>query len=232
MTHDAHFNLDLIHNSYGHQLMDNEMPIVWHEPILDEYWDQLEANIDWVRQLGRIAKVDGIHIENVEMKKERLAMLVAIFRSGRATNSSDTVEFYNTNLCADGIILLSELVDGSSELKSFFISHNRIDDMESARCLSRSLKSHACIDSLGLTHCDLGSNPEMLSVILQSDVEYINLENNNIDSMGAVKIAEHLESNPPIRRIDLDNNRLNDDDAILISQALKRNTNLCEHPLV
>jgi hypothetical protein len=28
MTHDAHFNLDLIHNSYGHQLMDNEEPIV------------------------------------------------------------------------------------------------------------------------------------------------------------------------------------------------------------
>ena len=42
----------------------------------------------------------------------------------------------------------------------------------------------------------------------------------------AVKIAEYLESDPPIDRIDLDHNRLNDDDAILISQALKRNTNL------
>jgi hypothetical protein len=66
----------------------------------------------------------------------------------------------------------------------------------------------------------------MLSVILQSDVEYINLDKNNIDSLGAVKIAEYLESNPPIRRIDLDHNRLNDDDAILISQALKRSTTL------
>jgi Ran GTPase-activating protein (RanGAP) involved in mRNA processing and transport len=98
--------------------------------------------------------------------------------------------------------------------------------MESARCLSRSLRSHACIGQLTITHCELGSSPEILSVILQSNVKSINLDNNNIDSLGAVKIAEYLEGDPPIHRIDIDHNRLNDDDAILISHALKRNTNL------
>jgi len=44
--------------------------------------------------------------------------------------------------------------------------------------------------------------------------------------LGVVKIAEYLESNKPILRIDLDHNRLNDDDAILISQALQTNMNL------
>jgi hypothetical protein len=77
-----------------------------------------------------------------------------------------------------------------------------------------------------LDSCDLGSNPEILLVILQSDVRYIYLGSNNIDSLGAVTIAEYLESDPPIDRIDLDHNRLNDDDVILISQALRRNTNL------
>ena len=222
------FNLELRHNSYGHQLMDNEEPIVWHEPILDEYWDQLETEIDRVRQLGMVTKIDGIHIENVEIKKERLAMLVAIFRSGRAgaTNSSTMFNIDNANLCADGIISLSELVDVSPELHCFCLAYNRIDSMDSARCLSGSLKSHTRINDLRLTHCDLGSNPEILSVILQSDVKYINLDNNNIDSLGAVKIAEYLESDPPIEELTLDHNRLNDDDAILISQALKRNTNL------
>jgi hypothetical protein len=52
------------------------------------------------------------------------------------------------------------------------------------------------------------------------------LDDNNIDSLGAVKIAEYLESDPPITHLDLGHNRLNDDDIILISQALKRNTNL------
>jgi hypothetical protein len=77
-----------------------------------------------------------------------------------------------------------------------------------------------------LSYCDLGISSEILSVLLQSDIKYIDLENNNIDSLGAVKIAEYLGGDPAIDRIDLDCNRLNDDDAILISQALKRNTNL------
>jgi Ran GTPase-activating protein (RanGAP) involved in mRNA processing and transport len=44
--------------------------------------------------------------------------------------------------------------------------------------------------------------------------------------LGAVTIAEYLESDPPIDRIDLNHNRLSDDDVILISQALKSNTSL------
>jgi hypothetical protein len=77
-----------------------------------------------------------------------------------------------------------------------------------------------------LTHCDLGSSPEILLVILQSNINYINLESNNIDSLGAVKIADYLGSNPPIEELSLESNRLSDDDVILIAQALKRNTNL------
>ena len=229
VTRDNSFYLELTHNVYGHQLMDNEEPIVWHEPILDEYWGRLEAEIDRRKQLDNVTTdIERIQIENIEMKEERLAALVALFRSGKATNSSYVVNFNNANLCGEGIISLSKLVDVSSKLELFYLDHNRIDSMESARCLSRSLKSNTCIHTLHLTHCDLGSSPEMLLVILQSDVRSINLSNNNIDSLGAVKIAEYLESDPPIDRIGLNNNRLNDDDAILISQALKRNTNLEE----
>ena len=204
----------------------NEEPIVWHEPILDEYWEQIEEEIARKKQLGIVTEIGNIRIENVEMKKERVDALVDIFRSGRATNSITFLDFDNTNLCGEGIISLSKLVDVSSELQTFCLHHNWIDSMDSARCLSGSLKSHTRINKLHLDHCDLGSNPEMLSVILQSEVKNIYLGSNNIDSVGSVTIAEYLEGNPPIDRIDLDCNRLNDDDAILISQALKRNTNL------
>jgi hypothetical protein len=220
------FNLDLAHNSSGIQLMDNEEPIVWNEPILDEYWNRLEEKIDERKHLGILTDIQHIRIVNVEMKKDRLAALVATFRSGRATNSSTMFYFINANLCADGIISLSELVDISSKLQTVRLYHNRMDNMESAHCLSGSLRSHACITWLHLDHCDLGSTPEILLVILQSDVEYINLNNNNIESLGVVKIAEYLEGDPPIRRIGLGHNRLNDGDIIHISQALKRNTNL------
>ena len=226
-----YFRLSMRQNSQRDQLVDNEEQIVWHEPVLQEYWDQLktltdQTEIDQRKQLGMVTDITGIHIQNVEMTKEHLTALVDIFRSGRATNSSDTVNFFNVNLCEEGIIWLSKLIDVSSNLHELQLCHNRIDNMESACCLSRSLKLHTCIDRLYLTHCDLGSNPEILSVILQSEVKNIDLSNNNIDLLGAVKIAEYLESDSPIDCIDLNRNRLNDNDVILISQALKRNTNL------
>jgi hypothetical protein len=226
VTRGNSFNLMLTHNIYEGQLMDNEEPIVWHEPDLDEYWDHFEAEIDRMRQLDRVTNICGIKIMNVEMTKERLAALLAIFRNGRAKNSSTQVIFDNANLCGEGIMYLSKLVDVSSNLHDFYLFHNRIDNMESARCLSMSLKSHTFINELDLAHCDLGSNPEILSVILQSDIKHINLGSNNIDSLGAVKIAEYLEGDPPIEELILGNNRFNDNDAILISQALKRNLNL------
>jgi hypothetical protein len=223
VTHDNMFNLELRHNRQDND--EAHIPIVWHEPfsIVNDYWDELEEAID---RKKHVTDIRGIHIQNVELKNFRLAMLVDICRRGGATNSSTMISFENANLCADGIISLSKLVEIFSELQYLFLHHNQIDNMESARCLSRSLKSHARIDSLVLTHCDLGSNPEMLSVILQSDVGYMILDNNNIDSLGAVEIAEYLEGNPPIKVMSLDHDHLNDDDALLISQALKRNTNL------
>jgi hypothetical protein len=208
---DRSFDLCLNHN-------DGDHPIVWHESILDQYWDQLNAE--------NVKYFCNIQFVNVEITKERLAALVAILSSGRATNSSMHVVLNNANLCAEGIISLAKLVEVSLELEYFDLHHNRIESMDSARCLSRSLKSHTCINEIDLAHCDLGSNPDILLIILQSDVTKIILNNNNINSLGAVKIAEYLDVNPPIEHLFLNHNRLNDDDVILISQALKRNTKL------
>jgi hypothetical protein len=214
---DENIALDLRHNSPWEQLENNEESIVWDEPILDESWNEL---CNGRKQLV----VTMIYILNVEIKKERLATLVAMFLSRGATNVSTHINFVNANLCGEGIISLSKLVETSLELQEFRLNHNRIDNIESVCCLSRSLKSHACIIRLNLSHCELGSSPEILLVILQSDVEKIILNNNNIDSLGAVKIAEYLECDPPITHLDLGHNRLNDNDSVLISQALKRNT--------
>ena len=82
--------------------------------------------------------------------------------------------------------------------------------MESARCLSGSIRSHTCIKRLILDNCDLGNSPEILSVILQSNAENISLDKNNIDSLGAEIIAKYLEVDPPIEGLSLDHNQLND----------------------
>jgi hypothetical protein len=59
--------LKLSHNSYGDELMDNEESIVWHEPILDEYWNQLE---ELIKQQDIVTDIHCIEFGNVEMKNE------------------------------------------------------------------------------------------------------------------------------------------------------------------
>jgi hypothetical protein len=87
------FGLYFIHN-FGEwePLRDNEEPIVWHEPILEEYWDQLKEIVDELKKIlfrrfqqDIAPDIQEFEIVNVEMTKECMDKLVAIFT---ATNSS------------------------------------------------------------------------------------------------------------------------------------------------
>ena len=49
--------------------MDNEEPIDWHEPILDDCWAVLNGQM---RLMDSVTDICGFNIENVEMKKEHL----------------------------------------------------------------------------------------------------------------------------------------------------------------
>jgi hypothetical protein len=148
VSKDENIVLDLRHNSPWGQLRENEEPIVWHDLILDQLWNKLEATFDASKQHKFVADIGDIHIQNVEMKKERIAALVAIFQEECTPNCDEStkyINFDNANLCGEGIIFLSKLVNACSELQIFCLHHNRIDNMESARCLSRSLKLHSSI---------------------------------------------------------------------------------------
>jgi hypothetical protein len=99
--YDNSFNLELTHNSIG----ENEEPIVWHEPVLDEYWDELEEEIVRIKWQDSTITDIVVEIENVELKKEHIATLFDI------CHSANVVKLINVNLCSEGIIWLSKLVD-------------------------------------------------------------------------------------------------------------------------
>jgi hypothetical protein len=125
------------------QRTENDAPIVWHEPILDCYWNVLEARIARRGRFELFTYIYNFEFVNVEITTESMSKLVAI---SSATKSLEDIHFDNANLCEESIISLTKLVDVSSMLKILVIKHNRFDSMKSARCLSRSLKSHTCIE--------------------------------------------------------------------------------------
>jgi hypothetical protein len=170
-------------------------------------------------------KIKNLSIDNVEMTKENIALMAQVCGE-RAINSIKKIQFLNNNLCADGMISLSKLVEQSVDLETFHMVQNPINDMNAALSLSRVLKVHPSILHVDMSDCNLGNVPEILSVILQSDVEDLEIADNNINSLGAIKIAEYIERNTTMMCLRLYGNLLNDDDAVIISRALQENYKL------
>mmetsp|Transcript_5561 Transcript_5561/g.12667 ORF Transcript_5561/g.12667 Transcript_5561/m.12667 type:complete len:481 (-) Transcript_5561:2568-4010(-) len=202
------------------QVMMHHEQMVSHDQSLNPYWKQLENAFS--QPMNMNIRIHSINIVKVEMKKEHLAMLATNLR-GKVSN---LIQFNDNNLCGDGIMSISDLLEHNPVLYTFHLCHNPIDDLNVAMRLSRVLKAHLDIETLKMTHCNIGNNVDILSAILRSDVKSIDLSHNNIGLSGAVVISEYLETNPPVKNLTLDNNRFDDESAILFAQALRKNTNL------
>jgi hypothetical protein len=201
-----------------------EDSVLSHDPSTEVHWKESFTALE---NADKAINIQNISITKIEMKKVIFDQLVRSL-CGRVSNCLGRISFYHTKLCREGLLSLSTLVEQCTALHTLDISYNTIDDINVATCISRALRSHPRILYLHLNYCNLGNNPEILSVILQSEVKGISLNNNSIDSLGTFKIVECIERNSSIQSLGLGNNNLNDEDALAISRALKRNTNLTD----
>ena len=191
---------------------------------------QLDEMLDLWKRLGiayskrkQIRHTNTLQITDVEISKEVMDIILATNIGGKIDRC---IKFTNTNLCGEGIISLSKLIQNNPTVNSLHLSHNSITDINAAVTLSKTLKPRLLMSNLDLSHCNLGNDANILVAVLQSDVMMMVLDYNNISSSGAVKIAEYLKDNPPVQNLRLNNNNFTDDDATIFAQALKKNTNL------
>lgn len=233
MTHD----LDIVDDDdSGHLHLLHR--VVWHEPSIDASWQNLFTALRKKIVTNRVArsdtststmqqyfKINYLNIDSVEMTKEYIALMAQVCGK-RSFNAMETIKFINSNLCADGMMSLAKLVEQSVGLETLIMVQNPINDMDAALSLSKVLKTHPSIHNVDMSDCNLGNDPEILSVILRSDAESLEIADNNINSLEAIKIAEYIESNTSMMCLHLYGNLLNDDDAVLLFQALEENYKL------
>lgn len=134
------------------------------DAILFDYWERLKRN--FVRKQQELV-TNSLYDSEIDI----CCIFSCHVCCGRA--------FIQQYQCEEGIVLSVGL-----KLWAFHLHHIWIDRIDSARCLSRSLRSHACILHLRLSHCDLGSSPEILLIILQSEVKKFDLSNNKLTHLG------------------------------------------------
>lgn len=91
-----------------------------------------------------------------------------------------SITFNHTMLCGEGLLSVSKLVELCPVLQTPAHSYNLIDDINVATCFLRALTSHPCMNRICIVHYNLGNNPEILSVILQLEVKYIDLATTSV----------------------------------------------------
>lgn len=190
--------------------------IIPHDASLDSYWNELS---DSIAQLES-STITALGFIWIQMTKEIIGLLATCVRG----KVRDRISFERAQVCGEGIKSLSTLLEHNPLLSSLNLGNNPITDLNAAMCLSQSLKTHPKINKLTLQSCSLGNNVNVLSAILASDINHMDLAHNEISSPGASIISNYLQTNPPIKTLTLSSNNFNDDDATLFAHALKKNT--------
>jgi len=102
--------------------------------------------------------------------------------------------------------------------------------MDSLNDLLRVIASHPSITDIHFNNCFGNNIFDALQSIFATDkpLNTIDVERNDIHTIGQTSIPDFLAANPPVKVLCLANNMLKDEDVVLIANALKRNTQLQE----
>jgi len=129
----------------------------------------------------------------------------------------------------NGLLLLSKYLSKNRTLKRLLLNENVIEDVDVARALSLAVKDHPTMEELCVSHCELGTNVDVLPEILGgcNRLKTLRLNENKISSQNVAHIGALLASpDTSLATLRLDKNLLSDVDAVHFTAALKSNTNL------
>jgi Leucine-rich repeat (LRR) protein len=116
---------------------DVEEPVLSHDPSTEMYWKESFTALE---NADKAIKIQNISITKIEMIKDVVDQFIRLLH-GRVSNLR-RITFNHTNLCREGLLSLSTLVEQCPALHTLDISYNTIDDINVATCISRALRSH------------------------------------------------------------------------------------------
>jgi Ran GTPase-activating protein (RanGAP) involved in mRNA processing and transport len=195
----------------------------------EERYNAALSACDLVRQ-GR-PKVD---LDNWEALGDAGAQAVALVLADRkASRRLKELSMVHTGLGPPGAHWLAlSLVDEKSKLKRLWLGDNEIL-CQGARAIARVLEKSNSLRILDLAMCGIGNNgARALMRALQSNtsLESLHLSVNNIGGDipldVAIAIAQALDKNHTLRKLDLANNAFSDADAPELANALRNQNGL------
>ena len=199
-----------------------------HDDALMPYWKELANALVHCSEYNAEEKY-GIEIQRIETPDAVLDVLCPAMKRAK---------FYFLSLVGDGTPKSWKLAEFIGdiirvnhhvtylELESILLSNEEWKTICHA-IRKRNIEGTSTIEWLHVKKCFVGGiNAEVLKAILTSNAVDVCLEGNGMSSQEAPIIAEFLNSNPPLAKLDLHDNRFDDADAATLAHSLSGNTNL------
>ncbi|KAL7527690.1 hypothetical protein ACHAXR_004966 [Thalassiosira sp. AJA248-18] len=199
--------------------------IILHDDILLPHWREYADAL----QLYSQNEPYGFALSSIQLPSAVLNMLSPAFQGER---------FNGLGLCnndfpniMDGIDFAIKFIQQNPNLINFFWMKNPINSTENVHRLVEAVNSLPSLENISLEGCcgDPVNGYSILCSLLthhQNCKVIIDLDLNNIRTLGGTHLPDFLATNPPLQELYLEHNHLNDNDATLIAEALKLNRNL------
>ncbi|KAL9184624.1 hypothetical protein ACHAXT_012594 [Thalassiosira profunda] len=206
---------------------------LYRDDALLPYWQNLVDAIDLFVPFAETDEYTSgltLAIQDIQLSPEVLSALSPCLKRSKKVTAVE-LSRNNFNMSSDGLGFVAEIAQSNPNLEKIGWYHNPINHFRDIQFCLEEIKRHPSIFEVSLVDCFdgiLGDGYQVLCSLLDGNKHYdtIELESNNIRTMGDTRISGYLASNPPLRYLFLQSNNLDDTDARLIADALKHNTNL------
>ena len=198
--------------------------ILLYDNVFDAHWEKL---MDAVKLCN--------HRENISLfvgSIELTPYLLEILSKGLEVTKLTSLWLRNNLLphmreVLEGVI---GIVNTQPSMADFIWDNQVIGNTDDASFLLESIKQHPSINTVRFEN-SFGEDVniyDMLCLLISGDKQFISidLDNNDITTLGGTHLPDHIALNSRLQRLRLDGNGLNDNDATLIARALRNNSNL------
>ena len=202
-----------------------EENVIFHDDALLPHWQNLA---DAINLCGHDIAGVCLAISDIQLSPQVLSILNPCLKR---TTTLGEIEL-NRNVfdqARDGLAFAVDVAKSNPDMDYFAWCHNPIETFDDMQPCLEEIEKHPLISGVLFKSCfdgDVGYR--VLCSLLDGNKNYesIELERNNIRTMGGTHLSDYIATNPPLQKLLLDSNRLDDTDATLIADALRRNTNL------
>ncbi|KAL7525258.1 hypothetical protein ACHAXR_003189 [Thalassiosira sp. AJA248-18] len=199
--------------------------IMLYDDILLPHWREF---VDALQLNNSSGYSNSFSISKVQLPSVVLDMIAPALR-GKGFNyfGFDHNEFADA---IDGTEFGIKFIHNNPNLIYFKWVNNPINSVEGVGRLVEAINSLTSLKSVLLENC-CGDNVNGYSILrslltMNENLDIIDLDSDNIQTMGGTHLSDFLATNPPLRKLFLENDNLNDHDARLIASSLMQNTNL------